>query len=372
MSVRVNFFTQFSTTGVGRHSENAFFSMSRNRPAGLLPVYVNLSRQAAIRRAVTEGEPERDVTIFFWRYAAPFLRQFRGPRAFWWFFESDRLAPKWLEEIEPFDQIWAPSEWGRRVLAAHGVASERLRVIESGVNGRVYRPQARAHNGFVFLSVGKYEKRKSIDETVEAFLAEFPAAQYPDVQLVLKADYPLYPQRVQDLAARLAHDARVRVVSGEFTDEEMAMLYNGADAFVFPSKAEGFGLPCLEAIACAVPVIATCVSAQTAFLDRIPGLFAPVETVLAPIDDEDFRHFYAADFGAGDHGAGDFGNWGLPSIESLRRAMRDVYENRDDWRRRASQAAQIVHEEFSWDVIARKAIAAAQDLQLRAAAGSLA
>ena len=137
----------------------------------------------------------------------------------------------------------------------------------------------------------------------------------------------------------------------------MAELYRSADAFVFPSKVEGFGLPLLEAIACGVPTICTNISAQSMFLDRIPGLFAPVQYEIAPIVDEDYSFFYR-----GDYDGTDFGTWALPSIDSIRRCMRDVYEEHALWKERAQQAASVVRREFSWDAIALKAIAAIRSL----------
>jgi glycosyltransferase involved in cell wall biosynthesis len=233
----------------------------------------------------------------------------------------------------------------------HGLAAERLRVVPAGVNERIFKPKQIAHEGFVFLSVGKYEKRKSIDEVVEAYRGEFPADQYPHVQLWLKADFPLFPERVQQLEARLADDRRIRVVSGVISDFDLAALYNQADAFVFPSKAEGFGLPCIEAIACGVPVLATRYSGQTVFLDRIEGCFIPIDFTIGPIDDADYRYFYGSQYGAEP-----FGSWAVPSMGSIRRSMRTVFEDHDGWRERALRASTIVRESFAWDSIARHAI----------------
>lgn len=42
-----------------------------------------------------------------------------------------------------------------------------------------------------------------------------------------------------------------------FTDSELACAYAGAEALIFPSRYEGFGMPVIEAMACACPVITT-------------------------------------------------------------------------------------------------------------------
>jgi len=131
----------------------------------------------------------------------------------------------------------------------------------------------------------------------------------------------------------------------------MARLYNSADAFVFPSKAEGFGLPCIEAIACGLPMIATDYSGQSTILKNIQGLFAPVDYRLAPIDDIDYRTFYGRDYDGED-----FGQWAQPSIQSLRHAMRTIYQEHAAWRERGLQASNIIRSRLSWDQIGTKVL----------------
>jgi phosphatidylinositol alpha-1,6-mannosyltransferase len=66
-------------------------------------------------------------------------------------------------------------------------------------------------------------------------------------------DVPRLKQRAESLGV-----ARRVVFTGLFPEQEKADLYNLADVYVMPSRGEGFGFVFLEALACGVPVIASC------------------------------------------------------------------------------------------------------------------
>ncbi len=72
-------------------------------------------------------------------------------------------------------------------------------------------------------------------------------------------------------AGQWAHELPDVHLTGAVSDDELAALYTGAHALVFPSDDEGFGLPPLEALACGTPVAACDVPALREVLgDRIP------------------------------------------------------------------------------------------------------
>jgi glycosyltransferase involved in cell wall biosynthesis len=76
-----------------------------------------------------------------------------------------------------------------------------------------------------------------------------------------------------------AHELPAVTVTGEVSDDELAAIYTGAHALVFPSDEEGFGLPPIEALACGTPVVACDVPAVREVLDG--------RAVLADVDDID-------------------------------------------------------------------------------------
>ncbi|HZL54567.1 MAG TPA: glycosyltransferase family 1 protein [Solirubrobacteraceae bacterium] len=57
-------------------------------------------------------------------------------------------------------------------------------------------------------------------------------------------------------ARQWAHELPDVTLTGQVSDDELAALYAGAHALVFPSDEEGFGLPAVEALACGTPVVA--------------------------------------------------------------------------------------------------------------------
>jgi glycosyltransferase involved in cell wall biosynthesis len=101
------------------------------------------------------------------------------------------------------------------------------------------------------LTVGAHRPHKNHEVLVRA-LAEMPA----DVHLVIVGGPdPRFPDSpLPGLIADLRLQSRVRLVP-EVAEEHLPAVYGGATVFAFPSLAEGFGLPVLEAMAAGVPVV---------------------------------------------------------------------------------------------------------------------
>lgn len=104
------------------------------------------------------------------------------------------------------------------------------------------------------LYVGSNKPHKNLAVLVQA-LAMVPAESgQPPPHLVIAGGMDHRFSEPAATVARLRLGDRVHL-AGFRGDEELAALYSGAMAFVFPSLYEGFGLPILEAMACGAPVI---------------------------------------------------------------------------------------------------------------------
>jgi glycosyltransferase-like protein len=190
--------------------------------------------------------------------------------------------------LDPDHVLVVSRDWQRRLREEFGVDAE---VVTNGVDGpRFARPSSvdgsdlRARIGargrFLFLTVGGVEPRKGSLELVEALANVRTVVSPPPLLAVVGGhsfqDHDSYRQRVQDRAAELGVPVgEAVVVLGTVPEEELPRWYHTADAFVFPSRKEGWGLALLEALAAGLATVATDIPVFREFLGEQDALLVP-------------------------------------------------------------------------------------------------
>lgn len=152
-----------------------------------------------------------------------------------------------------------------QVAEVYRIAVDRIRVIPLGIDdGWTAAPSDdrvaatllhhRLRPGY-FLFVGTLQPRKNLALLVSAF-ERLPRARRRGRQLVIAGRCGWGSDALRDALLRRRNEGEV-VWLDHVDDDRLRDLYAGAGAFVFPSLAEGFGLPLLEALGAGLPVIAS-------------------------------------------------------------------------------------------------------------------
>lgn len=298
-----------------------------------------------------------DVNIMFGPLPKPLL--LKGRVVKWAVFEADKLDDRYLSYLSRSDAIWVPSEWAKTVLLNHGFKAGQIDVVPEGVDSAVFHPFLRGHvardNIFRFFMCGKYELRKGFPEILEGFNKAF--GNSTTIKLLLKPDH-LYqhnshaPTQVEQLRLELQRLklSNVALISGQYSTSDMAMMNNLCDAQLFPSRAEGWGLPLIEGIASGLPTICNYFSGPTQYL-------GPIKQHLRLLDYKESEVLDPRSIGNGAQGA----CWAISSPDDIAEALTEIHENYAEWSEQAQAASQIIRDEFSWEksaVTAMKALCA--------------
>jgi len=169
----------------------------------------------------------------------------------------------------------------RDVTATLGIPPDKIDAIPLGYDAAVYRPLAldrvaafkreRDLPERYWLFIGTLEPRKNLVTLLEAY-ARLPAAER--LPLVLGGGKGWDTAPIFDAVSRLHLSDWVRF-PGFIPDADLPFWYNGAEAFVYPSIFEGFGLPVLEALACGTPTIVAAASSLPEVVGTAGALVAP-------------------------------------------------------------------------------------------------
>ncbi|HEY1757179.1 MAG TPA: glycosyltransferase family 1 protein [Bryobacteraceae bacterium] len=252
-------------TGLAGHAWEQFILPSRTR--GLLWSPCNTGPVAVRRQIVTIHDlfpldhPE-------W-FAPNFVRCYRA------------VVPRLMRRVQ---RLIAVSEYTKsRMVAAVPEAESKITVIHSGI-GKQFHPQSlraiqqAAHETALpsrkyVLSVSSVEPRKNVARILQAWQRALPHLPH-DLWLVMagkqgkasvfgSGEFGPLPERVR--------------FTGYVPDNVLPGLYAGAQAFLFPSLAEGFGFPPLEAMACGVPVLTSDTSSLIEVCGGAASLVDPLD-----------------------------------------------------------------------------------------------
>ena len=280
-------------------------------------------------------------------------------------FEGDRIPKSFIEEcLNPnIEYIFVPSEHTKQAIEntwqemikdelysikikdwkIDNVEVEplkKIKIIPHGVNLDLFYPKEKPEK-FTFICNKGFrhlEDRGGIQYALQAYLEEFTDE---DVNLIVKINPAYGVPDMQNLLNQLKPKDKSVLPSIQLNVDmipydKLVELYNKAHVLVAPSRADAFNIPGIEAMACGLPVITTNFGGQTDYCNNENGWVVGGE-----MTEVTWELLYEGV------------NWLTPSIDELKKAMRDAYNTNLDTRR---QKALETSKEFTWDKTAEKVV----------------
>lgn len=213
--------------------------------------------------------------------------------------------------------VMVASKFTKDILRRNGLRIP-VAIVPNALNDQFwdYEPKTyplKTKKKFKFLHISSARQRKGMDLLLQAYFAEFNGDD--DVVLVIKS-FPGPDNLVNDLLGKLKKDHPnppevLHIFNPDLTEEELIDLTHTCDVCVYPTRAEGFGLPIAEAMALGKLVITTAYSGHMDFC-------SPENSLLL-----DYRLQAATDSEMVNIGA----RWAEPDLKQLQEKLKFVHQN---------------------------------------------
>jgi glycosyltransferase involved in cell wall biosynthesis len=222
------------------------------------------------------------------------------------------------------------------------VALNKVKVMPHGVDLNLFYPKPKPKKCVFFVNKGfrNLEDRGGVQYALRAYFEEF--TDKDDVEMLLKIN-PAYgvenfQKLIDGVAPRKEGLPLLNLNIDHKPYDKMVDMYNKCTVFVSPTRAESYNLPCIEAMACGLPVITTNFGGQVDFCNNKTGwiIGGKLEQVKHEIMYEECC-------------------WLSPSIQELRNALREAYSKPDRVLVKGKSALEIARKN-TWDNTAKKIV----------------
>jgi glycosyltransferase involved in cell wall biosynthesis len=179
--------------------------------------------------------------------------------------EADPLCFSYAAALLQMDKVYIISQFGADECTKMGIPAEHLQV---GVDTKMWRVRTDTdktssrnalgldQDAFIMCTVADNQERKNIVTAMDAF-SRINKIKPNSKYILVTREHNLIGWRLRDYAMEIGISRDFMIVERGISQEELWTLMASADVFVLPSKAEGLGMPLLEAMAMGIPCVAT-------------------------------------------------------------------------------------------------------------------
>jgi glycosyltransferase involved in cell wall biosynthesis len=273
--MNIQFFAPIGFTGYGYAALNIIKEMYNNQNnISLKPIgspSIDTENDKNLIEALINNQlsvPHNSPCIKIW-HQFDLLARLGGGRYFGFpFFEIDIMSKTDKYNLDSCDDIIVSSKWAKEVLIDNRV-SRPIHVVPLGVDTSIFSPIEKQQKipNYVFLTIGKWEKRKSHDIIIECFNDAFALSD--DVELWLVTHNVFLTKQEEEYWLSLVSNSKlankIKVFPRLPKHSDVANVIAHSDCGIYISKAEGWNMELLETMAMNKPIIASRYSAHTEY-----------------------------------------------------------------------------------------------------------
>lgn len=331
-------------------------------PYRIWPVGTNPDRDPYGRKKVANMIAQMDYDILFLMQDSfildfmpeviPYIKQNKKQHRSICYFPIDgRPKESWIRNISYADKIYTYTEYGKNQVEEVFPSISEVGVVPHGANVSDYFVEdtdkvkefkkmffGSLADKFIFMNVNRNQQRKDIPRTIQAF-TEF-RKHVKDSILYLHMAKKDQGWDLEEVCKSFGLSTKEDVIFPErfgpnqgYPREVLNLLYNSADCLVSTALGEGWGLSWVEAMATKTPVIMPNNTALTENIGSDRGWLSDSGTdpslfTVLPNDNEVIRP--------------------LVDVKSLVKNMLEVYNNKEEVKRRTENAYKWVHTTLDW------------------------
>lgn len=243
--------------------------------------------------------------------------------------------PNFAQNANKVDHILTPSNLSKERMIKLGV-TKPIHVFPHGIDPNIFKFKERTVEGnFKFLYIGECSDRKGIFQLLDAFTTTFNGIK--DVELHIKSNTDMLFYNGNDIVKIKEQYPNIHWHVGNEGHDKVIELYNECHAYVYPSRADTFGMTLLEAMACGLPIISTREPGAT---ELIEDKFYEINSTLVPVKDHPWM----------------LGKWGEPNVVDLKFYMAKLYSDYKEYapQDKLKEYSDYIRTNYSWEKVTER------------------
>lgn len=348
----LNMICPLGGTGYGIASINIYKELTKQLNISLFPIgsaNIDNKEDGILLQEGVEKQKYFDYEapcLKIWHQFDLALKAGRGKFIAFPFFETDTFDDREKYHLSYPDKLIVSSNWAKDIIKKNNINTD-VDVAPLGVDTTIFNPnifdtESTQDLPYIFITIGKWERRKSHDTIIELFNRAFE--EKDNVELWMVTFNPFLNKEKSDMWLHIAQNcklsSKIKVFQRLQTHNNVAEILSYSSCGIYISRAEGWNMELLETMAMDKPVIATNYSAHTEYCNSQNSFLIDITEMEPAKDDMWFN------------GTGNWAKITPTNEEQIIEYMRYVYKNNI---RSNPEGLKTAHK-LSWNNTANKII----------------